>query len=198
MRADEDVKQMLAFQAGNLGAFQALFAKYQKKIIQFCHRFCGDQAMAEELAQEVFLNIYRGAAGYRPKARFSTWLFQIAVNVCLNEMRKEKYRHRIDSMDASPETESGKPRIKELCDPAPDQNELLEQQEREMMIQKALMGLPEKQRLALSLRVLNGFSYQEIGTQIRCSESAVKTLIHRGRQHLKELLENLYAGGDKS
>lgn len=189
---------MLAFQAGNLGAFQSLFAKYQKKIIGFCYRFCADQAMAEELAQEVFLNVYRGAANYQPKARFSTWLFQIATNVCLNEMRKEKYRHKTDSMDAGATTDEDGIRGRELPDSSRDPDALLEQRERETVLQQALMGLPEKQRLALSLRVLNDFSYQEIGSQIRCSESAVKTLIHRGRQHLKELLQKQYLGEEKS
>ncbi len=192
---DADVKQMLEFQAGNHGAFQVLFTKYKKKIINFCYRFCRDQARAEELAQEVFLNVYRGAANYRPTARFSTWLFQIATHVCLNEMRKAHYRHKIDSIDAAVVTDDGERRNRELSDSSGSPEEMMEQQERETLIQQALLSLPEKQRLALSLRVLNGFSYQEIGRQIRCSENSVKTLIHRGRQQLKTLFQKRDKGG---
>ncbi|MFZ5569367.1 MAG: RNA polymerase sigma factor [Thermodesulfobacteriota bacterium] len=193
---DADVIQMLEFQAGNQRAFQVLFDKYRKRIIHFCYRFCGDPLRAEELAQEVFLNVYKGAADYRPTAKFSTWLFQIATHACLNELRNAGYRQRIDSLDAPMVTSDGEARPREIRDLSGPPDEVLEQREREALIQRALMELPEKQRAALSLRVLNGFSYQEIGSQIHCSENSVKTLIHRGRQQLKRFFQQLEQRGD--
>ena len=189
MNADLDTKYMLDFQAGDKSAFQFLFSKYKKKIINFCYRFCGEHAIAEELAQEVFLKIYKAAPNYRPEAKFSTWIFRIATNVCLNELRKRRPLRQAESLDAAPApySESVTREIKD--DDQLHPQEILEARERDRFIKKALMALPEKQRLALLLRINQGFSYQEIGKQMKHSENGVKTLIHRGRQNLKKALQ---------
>ncbi len=192
MKVDPDTQHMVRFRDGDQDAFRILFTKYKRKIINFCFRFCGDKEMSEELAQEVFLRVYKAAPRYRPDANFSTWIFRIATNVCLNEVRKKKYNYKIESLDTSMnsgEKESSK-EIEDKTGQAPQ--DLLEDKERHLFIQQAISNLPEKQRAALLLRIYHGFSYQEIGRQIKKTEKGVKSLIHRGRQNLKNTLQEYY------
>ena len=187
---DPDVRRMLHFQNGDLGAFRQLFESYQKPIINFCFRFCRNRALAEDLAQEVFLRVYRGAGGYRSDARFTTWLYRIAVNVCLNETRKREYHVQVESID--------RPGLKDLDDMPrqvsdeyrPNPGEMVDSKERDEMLGRALAGLPDQQRIALVLRTYHEFSYDEIAVQMSCSEGKVKTLIFRARQALKETLKD--------
>ncbi len=148
--------------------------------------------MSEELAQEVFLRVYKAAPRYRPDAKFSTWIFRIATNVCLNEVRKRKYNYKMESLDTSLNSVkmASSEKIEDKTGQAP-QN-LLEDKERHLLIQQAISNLPEKQRAALLLRTYHGFSYKEIGKQINKTEKSVKSLIHRGRQNLKSALEEYY------
>ena len=188
MLTDPDIQLMLSFKAGDQRAFQLLFDKYKKQVINYCFRYCGRRAVAEELAQETFLRVYKAAARYRPSARFSTWLFKIAANVCLNEIRKPLYRARLESIDQVPDDGQGRDR-----EPAvdPDQSlpdTLLEAQQNQAILRQAMERLPEEQRAALLLRATEGFSYGEIGQQINRSENHVKTLIYRARQRMKKML----------
>jgi len=188
MLTDPDIQLMLNFKEGDQRAFQLLFDKYKKQVINFCFRYCGHQAVAEELAQETFLRVYKAAPRYRPEARFSTWLFKIATNVCLNEIRRPIYRARLDSIDQAPdEDHAANPELS--MDPEQSRPDaLLEAHQNQILIRQAMGRLPKEQRTALLLRVTEGFSYGEIGQQINRSESHVKTLIYRGRQRLKKLL----------
>lgn len=178
---------MLNFRDGDQNAFRILFKEYGRKIINFCYRFCGDLELAEELAQEAFLRVYKAAPRYRADARFSTWIFRIATNVCLNEMRKARYNSKTESLDILANTD-GVRKLAEIEDRSHHPQALLESQETDHLVHQAIMNLPEKQRAALLLRIHHGFSYQEIGEQIRVSENGVKTLIHRGRQRLRQAL----------
>jgi RNA polymerase sigma-70 factor, ECF subfamily len=190
MGTDPDTQLMLQFKAGDQRAFHHLFDKHKQRVINYCFRYCGNAAVAEELAQETFLRVYKAAHRYRPKARFTTWLFKIAANVCLNEIRKPVYRAPMESLEDG----KGLDRTAEMSDPeAPDA--LLEESERHAMVQQAINRLPEPQRAALLLRVNEAFSYKEIGLQINRTEGHVKTLIHRGRQQLKKIL-GAYFGAD--
>ncbi len=192
MDTDADIQLMLDFKSGDQAAFQQLFDKYKQRVISYCFRYCGHPAVAEELAQETFLRVYKAAPRYKPKARFSTWLFKIAANVCLNEIRKPLYRARIESMDAGcQDDEHHAPSVAT----APSRSRpdgLYESREKQELVQQAICQLPHAQRAALLLRVNEEFSYQEIGKQINRSENNVKTLIHRGRQKLKEILGNYF------
>lgn len=179
---------MLRFQSGDQRAFQNLFDGYKKRVINYCYRYCGHRAIAEELAQETFLRVLKGARRYQPKARFSTWLFKIATNVCLNEMRRAAHRQQMDSLDEATEnviSHSGA--SADLHRSTCPENHLMDQ-ERRQMVRSAIARLPDKQRAALLLRVEGGFSYGEIGRQIDQSENYVKTLIHRGRMRLRKAL----------
>jgi RNA polymerase sigma-70 factor (ECF subfamily) len=132
--------------------------------------------------------VYKAAPSYLPKARFTTWLFKIATNVCLNEIRKSVYRAKLESIDQRPD--EGNPAAMEIAmEPAksmPDM--LLETHQHQALVEQAMAQLPEQQRAALLLRTTEEFSYREIGRQINCSENRVKTLIHRGRKRMKQIL----------
>ena len=195
MITDPDIQHMLAFQKGDVSAFRILFDRYRKKIINYCHRFCNDGDVAEELAQEVFLRVYKAAPKYRPDARFSTWIFKIATNICLNELRKSRYHFRTESIDAPTLGKDGEGTsdIEDLTQPRP--NEAVQSREKDRIIREAISELPPKQRAALLLRVFHDFSYEEISKQIGRSPASVKSLIHRGRQNLKKSL-HAYMRGD--
>jgi len=190
MNTDPDVKLMLKFKDGDEHAFRRLFAKYQIPIINFCFRFCSDRTLAEDLAQDTFIRVYKAAERYKPKARFSTWIYKIAVNVCLNESRKQKYKYNIQSMDQPKRTDEN--RLPEYTDEnAPTTNGIMEAKEREAIIKQALTHLPEQQRMAMVLRTSNDFSYDEIADQMSVSKGKVKTLIFRARKQLKERLGHI-------
>lgn len=188
MLTDSDIQLMLSFKNGDGRAFQQLFDKYKKRVINYCYRYCGHRAVAEELSQEIFIRVYKAAKTYRPKARFSTWLFKIATNVCLNEIRKPVYRAKLESIDRDSDEENA-PSGEIAMEPArsmPDM--LLENCQDQALVREAMAQLPEQQRAALLLRTTEEFSYREIGRQINCSENHVKTLIHRGRKRMKRIL----------
>jgi len=188
-RTDPDVQLMLSFQEGDEHAFRKLFSKYQTRIINFCFRFCSDRELAEDLAQEVFLRVYRAANQYRPKARFSTWIYRIAVNVCLNESRKLKKRYLTQSTDR-PVADGQNSRLPEYRDENQvSADDMMASGQRDEQIKDALQNLPEQQRMAVLLRIYNEFSYNEIASQMSVSQGKVKTLIFRGRQTLKQTLQ---------
>jgi len=191
---DPDVQLMLRFKDGDESGFRKLFSKYQSRMINFCFRFCSDRELAEDLAQEVFLRVYRSAKRYQPKARFSTWIYRIAVNVCLNETRKLKKRYLKQSLD--------RPLAGEQNDRLPEYSDETQLTAEGMMvagqqdegIKNALHDLPEQQRVAVLLRIYDEFSYNEIAGQLSVSEGKVKTLIFRGRQQLQQTLKHSLKG----
>jgi len=188
MLTDSDIQLMLSFKNGDGRAFQQLFNKYKKRVVNYCYRYCGNRAVAEDLSQEIFIRVYKAAGTYRPKALFSTWLFKIATNVCLNEIRRPVYRAKIESIDQASDGENAASR-EIAMEPARSRPDLLlEEQEYQTRVREAMAQLPEQQRVALLLRSAEEFSYREIGRQIECSENRVKTLIHRGRKRMKQIL----------
>lgn len=192
MATDPDVELMLLVKEGDLTAFQTLFEKYKSSVLNFCYRFCGHQGVSEELAQEVFLRVYKAAPRYRPKGRFTSWLFKIAANICLNEVRKREHRQRIESIDQIMNHEDSKKNHVLADGKTPLTDELIEAREKELHIQEALRNLPDKQRAALLLKLEGGFAYKEIARQIKCPENQVKILIYRGRQRLKNDLAKYF------
>ena len=183
---DVDTRRMLRFTQGDPQAFEQLFNKYSRAIINFALKFVGDQAMAEDLAQEIFLKVYTGKTTYRAEAKFKTWLYRIASNACISELRKPRYRQAFQSLDtpAGADYEEG-PRAVEV--PAPEGMGPLQQLEVKEMrraLKAAVTALPENQRLAFILTRYQNLSYQEVAVVLNSSESAVKSLIHRARETL--------------
>lgn len=188
---DPDVQLMLRFQKGEMEAFQQLFHKYSPSVVNFAFRFLGTQARAEEIAQEVFLQVYRWQKRYEPKAKFSTWLFKIAHNHCLNEVRKGEYRVSLESFDL-PNDSEGDERERNLPDTTSSKGEdILAAKEAADRIQRILDRIPESQRTALLLSRMEGMSYQEVAEVLGSTEKAVKSLVFRATQSLKEGLRDM-------
>jgi len=188
---DPDVQLMLRFQQGNGDAFQQLFQKYSPSVVNFAFHFLGNRARAEEIAQEVFLQVYRWQQKYEPKAKFSTWLFKIAHNHCLNEVRKGEYRVSLEPIGVQDDPE-GNERARELPDRQLNKGEdLLAAKQAATRITKILRRVPENQRTALMLSRLEGMSYQEVAEVLGCTEKAVKSLVFRATQSLKEGLKDI-------
>ncbi|MDE3067427.1 MAG: sigma-70 family RNA polymerase sigma factor, partial [Verrucomicrobiota bacterium] len=185
---DPDAALMLRVKRGDREAFAMLVDKYKQPAINFICRSLRDETEAEDLAQTVFLQIYKSRRRYRQTAKFSTWLFTIARNLCLNELRRRS-RHPAEPLDAPhPEHEELPGRQFEDKRRVSPTEELLHGELVEK-IEAALAGLPESQRSALLLCRQEELSYEEIAEILGCSLSATKSLIHRGRETLKEKLK---------
>ncbi|MBI5635280.1 MAG: RNA polymerase sigma factor [Nitrospirae bacterium] len=178
-------KIMIEVAKGNLSAFREIVERYQKPLMNFVTKFTGNKSMPEDIAQEVFLRAFKAAKDYRPRAKFKTWLFTIATNYCLNEIRDSKNSPQyIDLFELN---EAGFLAI------APDTyspEKEFEKKELGDILRKAIANLPEKQKIAVLLQKYNGFSYEEISHIMGCSVSAVESLIQRARQNLKRTLSS--------
>jgi len=185
---------MLRVKEGDRDAFEALVEKYKQPVMNLAFRTLADATEAEDLAQHVFLQVYKSAHRYEVSAKFSTWIFTIARNLCLNEIRRRS-RHPAESLDESSAENEDQPRHQvedtKLFSP-PD---ALMRTELEEKIELALAQLPEKQRTALLLCRQEELSYEEIADVLECSLSATKSLIHRGRETLRQLLKPYLRSG---
>jgi RNA polymerase sigma-70 factor (ECF subfamily) len=192
-RADPDVVAMERVRDGDIEAFQVLFNKYSGAIVKFAYRFLGSRDRAEEVAQTAFLQLYRARTRYQPKARFATFLYRIAANLCLNELRRFEYSGKIESLDTSDESEAGNAsladRLPDHDSPGPAQR--LACREVATEVKKVLQRLPPNQRMALLLARVDGFSYQEVAENLDTSVSAVKSLIFRATETLRRDLGEL-------
>ena len=181
---DESESKIMAEVAkGDLSAFREIVERYQNPLLNYIYRYTGDRASAEDIAQEVFLRVFKNAKEYQPLSSFKTWLFKIATNLCLNELRDSKiHRNTIDIFELN---EAG---FVALAEKRPSPVRELENRELSFTLKKALKNLPEKQRVALLIHKYSGFTYLEISQMMGCSMSAVESLIHRARQSLRKQL----------
>ena len=173
---DEDAVLMLAFCAGDRTAFDALFRRWAAPLLRYLERMLRDAAAAEELVQEVFLRVHGARERYQPEARFSTWLYRIATNLALNELRRPRRRAPHASLD---EPDAPEPAG---AQPAPERS--LDARRLAARAAHELARLPERQRAALCLSAVEGLSYAEVAAALEISESAVKALVHRARTAL--------------
>lgn len=184
---DPDAALMLRVREGDRDAFAVLVDRYKQPVMNLVARTLRDLTEAEDIAQHVFLQVYKSAHRYEVTAKFSTWLFTIARNLCLNEIRRRS-RHPAHSLDAAREGDE-EHLARQIEDArtfsAPD---ALLQRELEVKVDEAVNALPEKQRTALLL-CRQEVSYEEIAKVLDCSVSATKSLIHRARETLKEQLK---------
>jgi RNA polymerase sigma-70 factor (ECF subfamily) len=189
--ADADARLMLQFQAGDLAAFEVLFSRHSRSIVNFAYRFVRNREVAEELAQEVFIKVYDAARNYRAEAKFTTWLYRIATNVCLNEIRRPHFRTPHQSLDtpASDDPDDRPPEIADTVLPSPETQ--MQRRGLRELLKRALDALPEKQRVAFILNKYQELSYAETADVMRTSEKAVKSLIHRAKEALAERLASL-------
>ena len=190
--SDPDVHLMLEFQKGNKSSFEKLMERNYKRVFNLIYRFVASHEIAEDLTQEVFIKVYHAASSYRPQAKFQTWLYQIAKNISLNELRRHK--NKDVSLDETFETEDGELK-REIADTRTlNPSEEMTQQETIEEIQAAIKSLPENQRMAVILRRYENLSYEDIAKAMNCSVEAVKSLLNRAKESLKEKLSRFVKG----
>ena len=194
-QADPDAMLMLRVKRGDRAAFAELVEKYQQPLFNFVFRTLRDETETEDVAQNTFLQVWKSRARYERTAKFSTWLFTIARNLCLNEIRRRS-RHPAESLEETHPEHDDQPsrqyEDKKIFLPT----ETALHGELAQKIEEALAELPENQRTAILLCRQDELSYEEIAEVLDCSLSATKSLIHRGREMLKEKLKPYLQTGD--
>jgi len=196
-QTDPDAELMLRVKQRDAAAFAELVDKYKQPVINLLYRTLRDATEAEDLAQNVFVQVYKSADRYRVEAKFTTWLFTIARNLCLNELRRRS-RHPAESLDAAAEAHDDVPgrQFEDLRNvSAPER---LLRDELVAKVEEAVAALPENQRTAILLFKEKDLSYEEISEILGCSLSATKSLIHRGRETLKQRLKPYLKEGEWS
>jgi RNA polymerase sigma-70 factor (ECF subfamily) len=179
---------MLDVKSGDEESFAILLQKYRSPMVNFLYRMVRDAAAAEDLAQEVFLRVYRARKQYSPSAKFTTWLFRIATNLALNSIRDNRHRQMDVSIDAPVEEDEVRVEL-----PAREMriDEFMVERDRTAVIRRAIAALPEKQRAAVLLHKYEEMDYGEIARILDCSESALKSLLFRAYETLRVQLAPL-------
>ncbi|MBV8674289.1 MAG: sigma-70 family RNA polymerase sigma factor [Acidobacteriaceae bacterium] len=187
--AMSDAEIMLRVREGDDSAFDLLVHKYHKPIVHFMFRMVHNQAVAEELAQEVFLRVYRSRQTYRAEARFTTWLYRIATNLGVNHARDTKHERAAQNVYLDqPDPETGT--TPDVADLKATVEQELVRDERMRAIRQHVMALPERQRTAVLMHKYQGLDYKQIGEVLKLSESATKSLLFRAYQTLRERLKD--------
>jgi RNA polymerase sigma-70 factor, ECF subfamily len=185
----DDAAIMLELRTGNMAGFDFLIQKYRKPIVHFMYRMVHNQAIAEELAQEVFLRVYRSRETYRAEARFSTWLYRIATNLGVNHARDTRHERTASTVYLD-ETDSETGTTPDVADATPSAESNLLRRERLNAIRQHVLALPERQRMAVLMHKYEGLDYKQIGDVLKLSESATKSLLFRAYQTLREKLKD--------
>jgi RNA polymerase sigma-70 factor (ECF subfamily) len=173
---DEDKELIIQYLAGDKRALERLIMRYQRQVYGFIYRMLNDMDDAKDVTQEVFVRMFNGLQSFRMEASFKTWLYQIATNTSLNSLKKtQREKVRLDELVE----DDHKPGIS---------TEVMEKEQREYL-RASLDELPERQKLALILRLYNGFSYAETAAAMGCSEGAVKAHYHNAVSRLREILK---------
>ena len=182
---------MLLFKRGSRDAFEELFARHHRLVIAFCFRMTGDRARAEEAAQETFLRVARAAFTYEPRARFTTWMLQIARRTTLNFLRDEKERGEKVTIPVGEENADGTPAPRLAAPDSANPEQAALGAELHDRFLAALQLLPESHRAAFVLAAGEGLSYQQIAAVLGVTVQAVKSRIFRSRALLLERLGEL-------
>ena len=198
--ARTDVQLMLDVKAGDEQSFALLLHRYRTPLVNFLYRMVRNREQAEDLAQEVFIRVYRARADYVPSAKFTTWLFRIATNLALNSIRDTRHQRMEVSLDApvTADSEEGDERPLDVAEKNPNIEQHLVQEAQRDMIRHAIDKLPEKQRAAVLLHKYEDLDYGEISKILSCSESALKSLLFRAYETLRVELAPLVALRAKS
>lgn len=182
-RFDPDAELVAAVAAGDADVFEQLVRKYERPILSTVYRYVGDRVAAEDVAQEVFLKVWRRARSFKGRSSFSTWLYRIAVNQCLN-FRDKRRRKRAEPLDES------------FPDARPGLAEQYEKEAKSRLVREAVDELPGKQRMALVLSKFEGRSYKETAHVMGVSLASVESLIFRAKRNLKKALLPLKERGE--
>jgi RNA polymerase sigma-70 factor (ECF subfamily) len=187
---DPDVQLMLRVKKGDEAAFAKLVHGYQDRLINIFLNLLGDRELAEDLTQELFLRVHRARHGYEPNAKFSTWVFRIANNLASNARRTKGRRKEVQLKTSESGPLGARPPEKMLADKsALMPTRQLDKREAQDVVREALDGLNDRQRMALLLHKFEDLSYGDIGDAMELSPQAVKSLLSRARENLREKLE---------
>ena len=183
-----DAEIMLRVAAGDEAGFPLLVEKYRRQMVHYMYRMVHNQAVAEELAQEVFLRVYRARASYRAEAKFSTWIYRIATNLGVNHARDTRHERGAQTVYLDqPDPETGM--SPDVADTTPSVEQDMLRDARLAAIRKHVMALPERQRTAVLMHKYQDLDYKQIGAVLKLSESATKSLLFRAYQTLRERLK---------
>jgi RNA polymerase sigma-70 factor (ECF subfamily) len=184
---DFDAELMLRVKEGDGASFGVLLDKHRSSVVHFLFRMVQNHAVAEELAQEVFLRVYRSRATYEPTAKFTTWLFRIATHLALNSLRDGKHDRSQERLD----DDSGDLPARQVSDSRPTVEQSMLYEARLEEIRRAIALLPEKQRAAVLMHKYQEMEYSQIAKVLNCSESAVKSLLFRAYETLRARLAHM-------
>jgi len=184
---DYDAELMLRVKEGDGTSFEVLLEKYRASVTHFVYRLVQEQAIAEELAQEVFLRVYRSRSGYEPTAKFKTWLFRIATHLALNWLRDERHQRGQERLDDG----SAELPVRQVSDRQPSVEQELVYEVKLEEVRRAIAALPEKQRAAVLMHKYEEMEYTQIAKVLGCSESAVKSLLFRAYETLRARLAHM-------
>ena len=184
---DYDAELMLRVKDGDDASFSQLLEKHRSAVIHFLYRMVQNHAIAEELAQEVFLRVYRSRGTYEPTAKFTTWLFRIATHLALNNLRDGKSERGQEHLD---EVADDMP-VRQVSDRGPSVEQTMVYQVKIEEIRHAIGSLPEKQRAAVLMHKYEEMEYSQIAKVLSCSESAVKSLLFRAYETLRVRLAHM-------
>lgn len=183
---DEDLGVILDILGGNRNAYAEIVRKYETRVRGYCLSMLSDPTLAEDAAQEIFIKAYQGLDHYHAKSSFSTWLYRITANHCLDILRK-RLRRKTESWEALLEKEGD--RIEALFSTPPDAGNATDRAE---LITQLLSCLPEKSRTLLVLREMHGLTYREIADTLKCSVDSVKARLKRARREIESNLRHLF------
>jgi RNA polymerase sigma-70 factor (ECF subfamily) len=178
---------MLRVKEGDGASFAILLEKHRLPVIHFLYRMVQNQAVAEELAQEVFLRVYRSRESYEPTAKFTTWLFRIATHLALNSLRDGKNQRLEERLD----DDSSEMPVRQVSDRRPSAEQAMVYEARLDEVRRAVAMLPEKQRAAVLMHKYEEMEYSQIAKVLNCSESAVKSLLFRAYETLRARLAHM-------
>ena len=184
---DQDADLMLRVRDGDGASFGVLLDKHRLPVVHFLYRMIQNHAVAEELAQEVFLRVYRSRATYEPSAKFTTWLFRIATHLALNSLRDGKHERLEERLDET----SGDMPVRQVADTRPSVEQSMVYRTRLDEVRRAVAALPEKQRAAVLMHKYQEMEYTQIAKVLDCSESAVKSLLFRAYETLRARLAHM-------
>jgi RNA polymerase sigma-70 factor (ECF subfamily) len=188
-----DVDAMLRVKTGDESAFAYLVQKYRRPMVGFMYRLCHNPSTAEELAQEVFLRVYRSRTSYEPSAKFTTWLYRIATNLAVNHARDTRHERPENTVRLDePDQETGT--TPDLADDSLSAEEQILKRERLAAIRSKVNALPERQRVAVIMHKYQQMDYRQIADVLKLSESATKSLLFRAYETLREQLKEFVSG----
>ena len=184
---ERDAELMLRVREGDSESFALLLERHRRPVMHYLYRMLQDQSVAEEVAQEVFLRVYRSRSTYEPTAKFTTWLFRIATHLALNAIRDRKKEKGHESLDNVP----AEGPVREVSDHSPTVEQKLVYQARLDEVRSAIGMLPDKQRAAVLMHKYEELDYSHIASVLECSESAVKSLLFRAYETLRQRLAHM-------